>query len=106
MERLIPTDDDYERAEAKFDERREERLAKHYDSIIDLGYQVKVPHGKGEVVGYELLQYSGVVTVKTKPAPGVSFRYMVKLSPGHTWASEAPFYCAFPNETHLLMGQF
>ena len=93
--------------DAKFEEQREERLTQHYDRIIGVGYFVKTPHGEGEVVGYEILDGPNMYdTTTTKPAPGISHRYMIKLSPGHTWLADHPFYYAFDNEVHMLLGQF
>jgi len=106
MGRLVPNDEDYDLADAKFDEQREERLIAHFNSVISIGYQVSTPHGKGEVVGYELLHRNGVTTSTTKPGPSVPYRYMIRLEPGHTWMADQPFYYAFDNEVTFLMGQF
>lgn len=106
MSQLIPTDEDYDVADAKFEEEREERLAKHYDSIIGVGYQVMTSHGEGKVVGYEVLHPHKVFTTTTKPTPGVSYRYQIELAPGHTWCCDQKYYYAFDNEVTLLMGQF
>lgn len=94
-----------ELGDAKFEERRYERLKEHYNNIIAVGYHVTVPHGEGKVVGYEILHPRKVFTTTTKPKPGIGYRYMIELSPGHTWSADQPFYFAFPNEVHMQLGQ-
>lgn len=106
MGRLIPTDEEYDLGDARMDEQREERLAAHYDSVIGVGYHVQTSHGAGVVEGYEILNRNGTVITTTKPGPSVAYRYMIKLSPGHHWLTDQPFYFAFDNEVQMLLGQF
>jgi hypothetical protein len=106
MSKLIPTDEDYELGDAKLEEKRDERLTEHYDSIIGVGYEVQTPHGKGTVTGYEILHPRKIFINRHKPAPGVSYRYQIELAPGHTWSCDQKYYYAFDNEVQVLLGQF
>lgn len=74
------------------------------EKIFPIGSGVSTPVGSGEVVAYELLRYSGVTASLDRPEPGESFRYMVKLWPGHTWSIKNQLCCVFPNEIQLLIG--
>lgn len=93
--------------DTKFEEKREEKLTEHYDAIIGIGYYVQTAHGEGEVIGYEVLPRDDEpYLTDIKPRPSLSYRYMIRLLPGHTWEANQPVYCAFDNEVHMLLGQF
>lgn len=70
--------------------------------MIKIGQQVHVPHGKGGVVGYELLLNTGCTISTTPPPKGVNFRYVIKLEPGHTWAFNNALYGIFPDDVRVL----